>query len=384
MMQLTWTEEQQLFRQMVRDFAENEIAREISRMEEEERFPRELLQQMGELGLLGIPIPEEWGGAGADFLSYILAIEEISRVSATVGVILAVHTSVGTMPILRYGTEKQKQYYLPKLTSGEYLGAFGLTEPQAGSNAAEIRTTAVCQGDHYLLNGSKIFITNAEVADLYLVFAVTDPSKGAKGISAFLVEKGTPGFTFGSPEKKMGLHGSNTGELFFENAQVPVDNLLGEEGQGYEIALSNLAAGRIGIAAQGLGIAIGAFDYALSYAKHREQFGKPIAQQQAILFRLAEMATKIEAARLLVYAAAEKRELGFPCKKEASMAKQFATDTAMEVATEAIQICGGIGYTKEVPVERFFRDAKVTQIYEGTNEIQRIVIARELLGGEKR
>jgi alkylation response protein AidB-like acyl-CoA dehydrogenase len=288
------------------------------------------------------------------------------------------------MPILRYGTEKQKQYYLPKLTSGEYLGAFGLTEPQAGSNAAEIRTTAVCQGDHYLLNGSKIFITNAEVADLYLVFAVTDPSKGAKGISAFLVEKGTPGFTFGSPEKKMGLHGSNTGELFFENAQVPVDNLLGEEGQGYEIALSNLAAGRIGIAAQGLGIAIGAFDYALSYAKHREQFGKPIAQQQAILFRLAEMATKIEAARLLVYAAAEKRELGFPCKKEASMAKQFATDTAMEVATEAIQICGGIGYTKEVPVERFFRDAKVTQIYEGTNEIQRIVIARELLGGEKR
>ncbi|WP_082050482.1 acyl-CoA dehydrogenase [Risungbinella massiliensis] len=378
-MQFTWTEEQKLLRDMVRDFAQKEILPEISRMEQEERFPREILTKMGKLGLLGIPIADQWGGAGADFPSYILTLEEISRVSATVGVILAVHTSVGTMPIVRYGTEEQKQKFLPKLTSGEWIGAFGLTEPQAGSDAAQIRTTAVRQGEHYILNGTKIFITNSIEANLYLVFAVTDPRLGSKGISAFLVEKGTPGFSFGSLEKKMGLHGSNTGELIMENAQVPVANLLGKEGQGYEIALSNLAGGRIGIAAQGLGIAQAAFEYALAFSKERKQFGKPIGEQQAIQFKLAEMATKIEAARLLVYSAAEKKQLNAPCKKEASMAKQFATDVAMEVTTEAIQVCGGMGYTKEIPVERYFRDAKVTQIYEGTNEIQRLVIAKELI-----
>jgi alkylation response protein AidB-like acyl-CoA dehydrogenase len=378
-MDLRLTEEQQMMRKMVRDFAETEIAPYLSSMDEEDRFPREIITKMAELGLMGIPIPEEWGGVGADYLSYILALEEISRVSATVGVILAVHTSVGTIPILMYGNDQQKEKYVTRLASGEYLGAFALTEPQAGSDASQIRTQARKVGNQYVLNGTKIFITNAGEADVYVTFAVTDPSKGSKGISAFIVDKDTPGFQVGKKEKKMGLGGSNTCELIFEEAVVPEENLLGQEGQGYEVALSNLAGGRIGIAAQALGIADAAFTFSRNYAKERKQFGKPLMKQQAIQFKLADMATQIEAARLLTYRAAELRQKGFNCRKEAAMAKCFAADVAMKVTTEAVQIFGGYGYSREYPVERLFRDAKITQIYEGTNEIQRIVIASELM-----
>jgi alkylation response protein AidB-like acyl-CoA dehydrogenase len=364
---------------MVRDFARAEIAPHVQTMDEEDRFPREVIGKMAELGLMGIPVPEEWGGVGADFVSYILALEEISKVSATVGVILAVHTSVGTMPILRYGTDEQKKRFVPLLASGKYLGAFALTEPHAGSDCSRIRTTARRVGDTYILNGTKVFITNAGEADTYVTFAVTDPEKGPKGISAFIVEKDTPGFRVGKKEKKMGLNGSNTCELIFEEAEVPAENLLGREGQGYEVALSNLAGGRIGIGAQALGIATAAHEYALAYAKERKQFGKPISALQAIQFKLADMATQIEAARLLIYRAAYLRQNGHNCKKEASMAKMFATDVAMRVTTEAVQIFGGYGYSREYPVERLFRDAKITQIYEGTNEIQRVVIASELI-----
>ncbi|SDY39980.1 acyl-CoA dehydrogenase [Thermoactinomyces sp. DSM 45892] len=377
-MRFSFTEEQILLQQMVRDFAQKEIAPEVERMETEDRFPRELIRKMGDLGLMGIPIAEEWGGSGADFISYILAIEEISKVSPTVGVILSVHTSVGTLPLLRYGTEQQKKRYIPKLASGEYIGAFGLTEPQSGSDASQLRTTAKRVGDEYIITGNKMFITNAEAADLYTVFAVTDPDKGSYGISAFLVHRDTPGFSVGKKEKKMGLHGSNTCELILEEARVPADHLIGREGQGYEIALANLASGRVGIAAQGLGIAQGAYAAANAYAKERKQFGKPLNVIQAIQFKLADMATQIEASRLLVYRAAELVSQKLPCKKEASMAKMFATDTAMKVTTEAVQVFGGYGYSREYPVERFFRDAKVTQIYEGTNEIQRIVIGNEI------
>ncbi|HJV44933.1 MAG TPA: acyl-CoA dehydrogenase [Bacillota bacterium] len=373
------TDEQEMMRKMVRDFAQKEIAPMIETMEETDEFPLQIIRKMGEYGLMGIPIPEEWGGAGSDFISYILAIHEIAKVSATVGVILSVHTSVGTNPILYFGTEEQKKKYIPKLASGEYIGAFALTEPNSGSDAGSIRTTAVKKGDKYILNGSKIFITNGGAADTYVTFAVTDPEKGNRGISAFIVEKDTPGFIIGKKEKKMGLHGSNTTQLVFENAEVPAENLLGHAGEGFKIAMANLDVGRIGIAAQGLGIAEAALDYSVQYAKERIQFGKPIASNQAISFKIADMATDVEAAKLLVYQAADLRNRGIKCGKEASMAKRFATDTAMRTATEAVQIYGGYGYIKEFPVERLFRDAKVTQIYEGTNEIQRIVISKYIL-----
>lgn len=377
-MHLQFTEEQEMMRKMVRDFAQKEITPFIPKMEEEELYPLEIVRKMGEYGLMGIPIPERWGGVGGDFISYILAIHELSKVSATVGVILSVHTSLGTNPIYYFGTDEQKAKFLPKLTSGEYIGAFALTEPGAGSDAAKMKTTAVKKGNKYILNGSKIFISNAGAADTYLTFAVTDPGKGSKGISAFIVEKGTPGFIIGKKEKKMGLHGSNTCELIFDQAEVPAENLLGQEGEGFKIAMGNLDVGRIGIATQALGIAEAALEYSVKYAKERVQFGKPIAANQGVAFKLANMATQVEAAKLLVYRAADMRAQGIPCGKEASMAKKFASDTAMNAAVEAIQIYGGYGYTKEYPVERLFRDAKVTQIYEGTNEIQRIVIAKHL------
>lgn len=378
-MNLRFTEEQLMMQKMVRDFAQNEIAPFVPEMEENETFPREIIKKMGEYGLMGIPIPEEYNGAGADFISYILAINEISRVSATVGVILSVHTSVGTNPILYFGTEQQKQKYVTKLAAGEYLGAFALTEPNAGSDSASIRTRAVREGDHYILNGSKSFITNGGEADTYVTFAVTDPSKGKQGISAFIVEKDTPGLMIGKHEKKMGLLGSNTVELIFDGAKVPASQLLGEEGEGFKIAMANLNVGRIGIAAQALGIAEAALEHSVNYARERKQFGKAIAEQQAIQFKIADMATKVEAARLLVYSAADRYQSGQLSGKIASMAKNFASDTAMEVTTEAIQIFGGYGYSREYPVERLFRDAKITQIYEGTNQIQRLVIARHLL-----
>jgi acyl-CoA dehydrogenase len=377
-MNLHFTEEQQMMRRMVRDFAESEIAPYIEKMEEGE-FPRDILKKMGELGLMGIPIPEEYGGSGMDFTSYIIAIHELSRVSAAIGVILSVHTSVGTNPILYFGTEEQKKKYVPKLAKGEYLGAFCLTEPSAGSDAASLKTKAVKQGDYYKLNGSKVFITNGGEADTYIVFARTGDEKSSKGISAFVVEKDTHGFIIGKDEKKMGLHGSRTVQITFEDALVPAENLIGEEGQGFKIAMANLDAGRIGIAAQSLGIAEAALEHAIFYSKERRQFGKPIAANQGIGFKLADMATQVEAAKLLTYQAAYLRDNGQPCGKEASMAKLFASQTAMNVATEAIQVYGGYGYTKDYPVERFFRDAKICQIYEGTSEIQRIVISKHLL-----
>ncbi|MDT9026711.1 acyl-CoA dehydrogenase [Rossellomorea yichunensis] len=377
-MELRFTEEQQMMRKMVRDFAETEIQPFIEKMEEGQ-FPREILNKMAELGLMGITIPEKYGGSEMDFTSYIIAIHELSKVSATIGVILSVHTSVGTNPILYFGNEDQKQKYLPKLATGEYLGAFCLTEPSAGSDAKSLKTKAEKRDDHYVLNGSKVFITNGGEADTYIVFAATDTSKGSRGVSAFIVEKDTPGLVIGKDEHKMGLHGSRTVQLTFEDMKVPAENLLGQEGEGFKIAMANLDVGRIGIAAQALGIAEAAFDYSTAYAKERVQFGKSIAAQQGIGFKLADMATAVEGSKLLVYRAANLRSNNISCGKEASMAKLFASKTAVEVSTEAIQVYGGYGYTKEYPVERLFRDAKVTEIYEGTSEIQRMVIGKNLL-----
>ncbi|SFJ66449.1 MULTISPECIES: acyl-CoA dehydrogenase [unclassified Bacillus (in: firmicutes)] len=376
-MNFQFTEEQQMMRKMVRDFAGKEIAPFVPTMEQGV-FPREVLKKMGELGLMGIPIPAKYGGAEMDFISYILAIHEISKVSATVGVILAVHTSVGTNPILYFGTEEQKQKYLPKLAAGEYLGAFALTEPSAGSDAGSLKSRAVRQGDEYVINGSKVFITNGGEADTYIVFASTNPDAGTRGISAFIVEKNTPGLIVGKDEHKMGLLGSRTVQLTFEDMKVPAENLLGEEGQGFKVAMANLDVGRIGIGAQSLGIAEAALECATDYAKERHQFGKPIAAQQGLGFKLADMATAVEAARLLVYRAASLRAQGLPCGKEASIAKLFASKTAVEVAVEGVQVLGGYGYTKDYPAERFFRDAKICEIYEGTSEIQRLVISRAL------
>ncbi|MGG0671039.1 acyl-CoA dehydrogenase [Lederbergia citrisecunda] len=376
-MNLTFTEEQQMMRTMVRDFAKSEIEPFIPRMEAGE-FPREILTKMGELGLMGITVPEKYGGSEMDFVSYIIAIHELSKVSAVMGVVLSVHTSVGTNPIMYFGNEEQKNRYLPKMASGEYLGAFCLTEPGAGSDAGSLKTKAVNKGDYYVLNGSKVFITNGGEADVYIVFASTDPSQGTYGITGFIVDKNTPGLIIGKDEEKMGLHGSRTVQLTFEDMKVPAENRLGEEGEGFKIAMANLDVGRIGIAAQALGIGEAALEAAAAYAKERVQFGKPIAANQGVGFKLADMATASEAARLLVYRAAQLRAEGKPCGKEASMAKLFASQTAMDNAIEAVQIFGGYGYTEDYPVERYFRDAKVTQIYEGTSEIQRIVINKHL------
>ncbi|MDN4606028.1 acyl-CoA dehydrogenase [Sporosarcina highlanderae] len=376
-MDLHFTEEQQMMRTMVRDFAKSEIEPFIPRMEAGE-FPREILTKMGELGLMGITVPEKYGGSEMDFVSYIIAIHELSKVSAVIGVILSVHTSVGTSPIIYFGNEAQKDRYLPKMATGEYLGAFCLTEPSAGSDAGSLKTKAVKKDDHYVLNGSKVFITNGGEADVYIVFASTDPSKGTYGITAFIVDKNTPGLIIGKDEQKMGLHGSRTVQLTFEDMKVPVENILGAEGEGFKIAMANLDVGRIGIAAQALGIGEAALEAATAYAKERVQFGKPIAANQGVGFKLADMATASEAARLLVYRAAQLQAEGKSCGKEASMAKLFASQTAMDNAIEAVQIFGGYGYTEDYPVERYFRDAKVTQIYEGTSEIQRIVINKHL------
>ena len=377
-MNFVLSEDQQMMRTMVRNFAQKEISPKAAYFDEAHEFPLENIKKMGQNGLMGIPIPEEYGGSGADFLSYIIAIEEISKADASHGVILAVHTSVGTFPILYFGTEEQKRKYIPKLAAGEFIGAFALTEPNAGSDASGLATTAVKKGDHYVLNGGKRFITNGGYAEVYTVMAVTDRSKGSHGITAFLVDKDTPGFKIGKVEKKMGLNASSTTELIFEDAMVPAENLLGKEGEGFKVAMALLDGGRIGIGAQGLGIAQAALDAALGYAKERKQFGKAIGEFQAIQFMLADMATQIEAARLLVYQAANLRMQGLPYAKQACMAKMFATDTAMKVTTDAVQIFGGYGYCSEYPVERFMRDAKITQIYEGTNQIQRMVIARHL------
>ncbi|KJL03583.1 MULTISPECIES: acyl-CoA dehydrogenase [Priestia] len=372
-----FTSEQHMIKKMVADFSEKEVAASVPNMEKGE-FPRGLLKQMADLGLMGIPVPQTYGGGGLDFVSYMIAIHEISKVSPALGVILSVHTSVGTNPIVVFGTEDQKQKYVKKLATGEYLGAFCLTEPSAGSDAASLKTKAERKGDHYLLNGSKLFITNGGEADTYIVFAKTNPERGSRGMSAFIVEKTMEGFSVGKDEHKMGLHGSRTVQLHFENMKVPVENRLGEEGEGFRIAMANLNAGRIGIAAQAVGIAEGALTAAKNYANERYQFGKPILSQQGIAFKLADMETAVESAKLLMYRAAFLYDQKLPCKKEASMAKLFASQTAMNVAIDAIQVLGGYGYTKDYPVERYFRDAKVCEIYEGTSEIQRIVISSQL------
>lgn len=374
-------EEHEMMRRMVREFAEKEVAPTAAERDEAERFDRAIFDKMAELGLTGIPWEEKYGGAGADFLSYVIAVEELSRVDASVGVTLSAHVSLASWPIWKFGTEEQKARFLRPLATGEKIGAYCLTEPGSGSDAAGMRTTALRDGDSYVLNGSKVFITNGGVGDIYIVFALTDPKaeKRHRGISAFIVEKGTPGFRMGKKESKLGIRSSTTYEVIFEDCRVPAENLLGREGEGFKIAMMTLDGGRNGIAAQAVGIAQGAFEAALAYAKERKQFGKPIAEQQAIQFMLADMATKIEAARLLTYQAAWLEDNGLPYGKASAMAKLFAGDVAMEVTIDAVQIFGGYGYTKEYPVERFMRDAKITQIYEGTNEIQRLVIANHLL-----
>ncbi|MFZ5632237.1 MAG: acyl-CoA dehydrogenase [Bacillota bacterium] len=379
-MPLHLTEEQKMMRDMVRKLAQNEIAPRAAYYDKTHEYPWENIKKMAELGLMGVPIPEEWGGAGCDYLSYIITVEEISRACASTGVILAVHTSVGTFPILYFGTEIQKKKYLPRLASGEIIGAFALTEPGAGSDPSNLTTTARLEGDYYIVNGSKIFISNGGAAGVYITFVRTVPgSRGYQGITCLIVDKDTPGFFIGKREEKMGLHGDHTTELIFDNARVPRENLLGVEGDGFRVAMALLDGGRIGIGAQGLGIAQGAYDVALEYARQRVQFGKPIIEHQAVGFMLADMATQIDAARMLVYRAARMKDMGLPLSKEASMAKMYATDTAMMVTTNAVQILGGYGYCKEYSVERMMRDAKITQIYEGTNQIQRMVIVKNLM-----
>ena len=373
------TEEHQMMQKMVREFAEKELAPGVVDRDEKEYFSRELYNAMGELGLTGICYPEKYGGADSDYLSYILAIEEVSKVDAGLGIALSATVSLCAWPIYTYGTEEQKQKYLRPLVEGTKMGAFGLTEPNAGTDAASQQTTAVLNGDHYVINGSKMFITNAGEAEIYVIFAMTDKSKGVKGISAFILEKGMPGFTFGKKEHKMGIRSSQTMELIFQDVKVPKENLLGKEGEGFKIAMTTLDGGRIGVAAQALGIAQAALDYAVKYAKERVQFGKPIAANQAISFMLADMATKVDAARLLTYRAAYLKQQGLPYSKEAAMAKMYASDVAMAVTTDAVQIFGGYGYSREYPVERLMRDAKITQIYEGTNQVQRMVISGALL-----
>ncbi|AJQ62067.1 MULTISPECIES: acyl-CoA dehydrogenase AcdA [Bacillus] len=372
------SEEHEMIRKMVRDFAKNEVAPTAAERDEEERFDRELFDQMAELGLTGIPWPEEYGGIGSDYLAYVIAIEELSRVCASTGVTLSAHTSLAGWPIFKFGTEEQKQKFLRPMAEGKKIGAYGLTEPGSGSDAGGMKTIAKRDGDHYILNGSKIFITNGGIADIYVVFALTDPESKQRGTSAFIVESDTPGFSVGKKESKLGIRSSPTTEIMFEDCRIPVENLLGEEGQGFKVAMQTLDGGRNGIAAQAVGIAQGALDASVEYARERHQFGKPIAAQQGIGFKLADMATDVEAARLLTYQAAWLESEGLPYGKESAMSKVFAGDTAMKVTTEAVQVFGGYGYTKDYPVERYMRDAKITQIYEGTQEIQRLVISRML------
>ena len=372
------SEEHEMIRKMVRDFAEKEVAPTAAERDEEERFDMELFEKMAELGLTGIPWPEEYGGIGSDYLAYVIAVEELSRVCASVGVTLSAHTSLAGWPVFKYGTEEQKQQYLRPMAEGKKIGAYGLTEPQSGSDAGGMKTTAKLDGDDYILNGSKIFITNGGIADIYIVFAVTDADSKHKGTTAFIVEADYPGFSVGKKERKLGIRSSPTTEIMFDNCRVPKENMLGEEGQGFIIAMKTLDGGRNGIAAQAVGIAQGALDAATGYAKERVQFGKPIAANQGIGFKLADMATATEASRLLTYQAAWLESNNLPYGKASAMAKLMAGDTAMKVTTEAVQVYGGYGYTKDYPVERFMRDAKITQIYEGTQEVQRLVISRML------
>lgn len=378
-MDFSLSKTEQLFLQMVRSFAQNEVKPLAAEVDEQERFPVETVAKMAKLGFFGIPFPVEYGGMGGTNQLYSMAVEELSRVCATTGVIVSAHTSLCTNPIYEFGTDDQKKRYLPKLCSGEWIGAFGLTEPNAGTDASAQQTTAVLAGDHYVLNGSKIFITNASKAHVFIVMAMTDKSQGTRGISAFIVEKGMKGFSIGKEEKKLGIRGSATCELIFEDCIVPKENLLGAEGKGFSIAMKTLDGGRIGIASQAVGIAQGAMDETIQYVKERKQFGRPLAKFQNTQFQLADMQTAVEAARLLVRRAAWKKDTKLPYTVDAAYCKLFAAETAMHVTTKAVQLFGGYGYTREYPVERMMRDAKITEIYEGTSEVQRMVIGGALL-----
>ncbi|MGQ3045224.1 MAG: acyl-CoA dehydrogenase [Niveispirillum sp.] len=372
------TEEQTMIRDMARQFARERLAPGAAERDRDSRFPAEELREMGELGLLGMVVPEEWGGAGADAVSYALAIEEIAAGDGAISTIMSVHNSVGCAPILKFGNTEQKERYLRPMAAGRMLGAFCLTEPQAGSDASALKTRAVKDGDHYVLNGAKQFITNGQNAGVALVFAVTDPAAGKKGISAFLVPTDNPGYKVARLEHKLGQRSSDTAQILLEDARVPASAMLGNPGEGYRIALANLEGGRIGIAAQAVGMAQAAFEAARDYARDRTSMGVPIIDHQAVSFRLADMATRIEAARQLVLHAASLRGAGQPCLKEASMAKLFASEMAERVCSDAIQTFGGYGYVEDFPVERIYRDVRVCQIYEGTSDIQRLVIARNL------
>jgi butyryl-CoA dehydrogenase len=373
------TDEQQLIRDAVREFADTEVAPIAAELDRDHRFPYELLPKMAELNLMGMPYPEKFGGAGADYVSYVIAAEELARACASTSVVLLAHSSLATWPVYQFGTEAQKERYLHDMASGRRLGAFALTEPGAGTDAAAGTTTALLHAEGYALNGSKIFITNAPYAEVYIVFAKTDPERGPRGMSAFIVEKDTPGLSVGEAEHKLGIRGSSTPPLYFADCRVPKDALLGQEGDGFKIAMQTLDGGRIGIAAQAVGIAQAALDASVAYAKERVQFGKPIAANQAIQWMIADMATQVDAARLLTYRAAWCIDNGRPYSTEGAMAKLFASETATRVADRAIQIHGGYGYTESYPVERNYRDAKITELYEGTSEVQRMVIARSYL-----
>ncbi|MES2154993.1 MAG: acyl-CoA dehydrogenase [bacterium] len=380
-MDLEPTSEHALIRQTVREFAERRLRPIAKEMDETHRWPPELAHELGALGIMGMNFPEEAGGAGTDMVSYCIAIEELSRVCASTGVIVSVNNSLSGWPLYTYGNADQHERFLKPMLAGRKLGAYGLTEPNAGSDVVSMQTTATKSGRGYVLNGQKLFITNAGLAETYVVFAQTDKAAGHKGQTAFLVEKGTPGFRIGKPEDKLGIRAAPCCPLFFENVQVPDENVLGPVGEGFKVAMKTLDGGRLGIASQALGIAVGAYEASLSYAQQRRQFGKPIGSNQAIQWKIADMATRIDAARLLIHRAARLKDEKKPYSKEASMAKVYASETAMWTATEAVQVHGGNGYTKDYPVERAFRDAKITEIYEGTSEIQRMVIANNLLKG---
>ncbi|MDZ5648644.1 acyl-CoA dehydrogenase family protein [Nitrospirillum sp. BR 11828] len=372
------TEEQAMVRDMARAFARERLAPGAAERDRTSAFPADEIKAMGELGLMGMLVPEEWGGAGTDILSYVLAIEEIAAGDGAISTIMSVHNSVGCAPILKFGSPAQKDRYLRAMASGRMLGAFCLTEPQAGSDASALKARAVRDGDHWVINGAKQFITNGQNAGVALVFAVTDPAAGKKGISAFLVPTDTPGYTVARLEHKLGQRCSDTAQIVFDDVRVPADAMLGEPGQGYRIALANLEGGRIGIAAQAVGMAQAAFEAARDYARGRTSMGVAIIEHQAVAFRLADMATRIEAARQLVLHAASLRQAGQPCLKEASMAKLFASEMAERVCSDAIQTLGGYGYVEDFPVERIYRDVRVCQIYEGTSDIQKLVISRNL------
>ena len=374
------TKEQEFVRKMVSEFAETEVEPIAADIDAEHRFPEETVEKMAKYGLLGVPFPTEYGGAGGDHISYAITVEELSKKCASTGVICSAHTSLCCWPIFNWGTEEQRQKYLPDLLSGKKLGAFGLTEPNAGTDASGQQTRAEDCGDYWLLNGAKVFITNGGYADVFVVMAMTDKSKGNHGISSFIVEKGDEGFSIGKTEDKMGICASSTTELIFQNCKIPKDRLLGEIGDGFKVAMSTLDGGRIGIASQALGIAQGALDVTIEYMKARKQFGKALSKFQALQFVVADLETQIQAARLLVYRAADMKDKHLPYGPAAAMAKLFAAETAMHVTTKCVQLHGGYGYTKDYPVERMMRDAKITEIYEGTSEVQRMVIAASVLG----